>query len=358
MGFKFNTIPNTISGCLTNFRFYRELVGRPLREAFIYLAILVALPVLFFSGLQIYELNKLMVQITDSLKGNLPPLRIEKGVVIMDGETFRFEKENEYTVRDWKVIITFFVSPSGRETSLAVRKSKQGKTLTPEEKERVAAVEAAVQGAERALAWVNTHFPEENALITSKEVDDALEGSAMEDAATAQLLKETAHFYNFVFLVDLTTDEPRLPPGVMGFALGKNSYIINTPLMPKKITFSEETSTVINDDILDSWRKSFIWQIMPILVLLVFLVSYLIVLILILGGSAVAGLTASLLKYPLRFRQVFTIGVYALTPALLFVLLSLLLNLLKIRLSYFLWIFLLLYGIYLVSATKKCCSTD
>lgn len=358
MGFKFNTIPTTIAGCLTNFRFYRELVRRPLREAFIYLAILVTLPVLFFSGRYIYELNKIMVQITDALKGNLPPLRIEKGVVIMDGETFRFEKENEYTVRDWKAIITFFAYPSGRETSLAVRKNEQGKTLTPEEKELVAAVEATVQRAERAQAWVDTHFPDENALLTSQEVDDALEGSAMEDATTVQLLKETAHFYNFVFLVDLSTDEPRLPPGVMGFALGKNSYTINTPLMPKKITFSEETSTVINDDMLDSWRKSFIWQMTPILVLLAFLVSYLTVLILILGGSAISGLTASLLKHPLRFRQVFAIGVYAITPALLFILLSLLLALLKINLNYSLWIFLLLYGAYLVSATNKCCSTD
>ncbi len=115
MGFKFNTIPSTISGSLTNFRFYRELIRRPVREAFIYLAILVVIPVILFTGIQIYELNKIMGQFTEALKGNLPPLRIEKGQVIMDdGENFSFEKENEYTVDDLRQPLDRFNKWSGR----------------------------------------------------------------------------------------------------------------------------------------------------------------------------------------------------------------------------------------------------
>jgi len=85
ISFKFNQIPSTIAGSMTNFALYRELILRPVKESFIYLAILVLIPVLLFTGIQIYELNKLMTRVTDSLKGNLPALRIEKGEIIMDG---------------------------------------------------------------------------------------------------------------------------------------------------------------------------------------------------------------------------------------------------------------------------------
>jgi uncharacterized protein DUF1189 len=145
-----------------------------------------------------------------------------------------------------------------------------------------------------------------------------------------------------------------LPRGIMGFALSKNSYTIINPLMPKKIEFEKDLSTVINDDILNSWRKSFIFQVVPIIALFSFLVSYVIMLLIILGGSALAGLTASFLKKPLPFRQVFTLAVYAITPAIAFVLLSLLLMLIKIQIGYTMIIFLILYVVYIIAATRKC----
>lgn len=354
MGFKLSSIPATFSGCLTNFRFYRELIGRPLREAFIYLAIMAALPVLLLSGSQIYGMNQLMVEFTGALKGNLPALIIKKGQVEMKGrDKFHFEKENAYPVLDLKDPIDRLNQWSSR----SVQPRDDKKELTLKEKERAAALSAERRRSEAALAWIDEHFPGPETVITSGQVDMLLEKYPPADADTAQLLRDTAHSRNFVFMVDLTTEDPQLPPGFLVFGLTKNSLITNIPLAPK-IEFSEDTSTVINDDMLDSWRKSIIWQMTPILIGAGFLLAYLIILVFTLGGSAVAGLTASLLKHPLRFRQVFAIGVYAITPAILFILLSLLLALLKINLSYSLWIFLLLYGVYLVSATKKCCSTD
>ncbi|MFH1038382.1 MAG: DUF1189 family protein [PVC group bacterium] len=359
MGFKIQSIPATAAGCLANFGFYRDLIRRPVREAFVYLAILVLLPILLFTGSQLYELNRIMVQITESLKGHLPPrLRIEKGKVEMEGETFSFEKENEYTVQDWKAVVDLMSARRDRETDVALRKEKQGNPLSKEEEEKTSAFRLAEQRGKNALDWIDRHFPDPAAVITSQPGDALLEETPPEDAEMARLLRETAHFFNFVFLVDLTAEDPRLPPGVMGFALSRDGYTISTPLMPKKIAFSEDVSTVINDDMLDSWRKSFIWQMAPILIMIMFVVSYLITLLIVLGGSAVAGLTASLLKTRLIFRQAFAIGGYAMTPAILFVLIYLILSLFRISIGYSPLVFLLLYGFYTISAARKCCAPE
>ncbi|MEA1928587.1 MAG: DUF1189 family protein, partial [Candidatus Auribacterota bacterium] len=244
ISFKFNQIPATIYGSLTNFAFYRELIRRPVKESFIYLAILVIVPVLLFTGIQIYELNKLMTRITDSLKGNLPALRIEKGEVIMDGvegDVFRFETENEFSVGDWTMIMSYFGENPDRDTAQVIRKKEEGKTLTAAEEERLTGFNQAKESTEIARNWIESNFPEQNVIITSAEVDELLSWSPPASPEAEQLLRETAHFNNFVFLVDLTTDDPQLPPGIMGFALSKNSYTINTPLMPKKIEFTEDT---------------------------------------------------------------------------------------------------------------------
>lgn len=355
ISFKFNKIPATIAGSLTNFAFYRELIRRPVKDSFIYLAILVLIPVLLYSGIIVYDLNKRLIQITDSLKGNLPPLRIEKGEIIMDegSDTFRFETENEFSVSDWLIVIDYFGGTPDRDTNLAISKENDGKTLTPGEEELLAEFDLATQRTVQAIDWININFSDRRVVITSSETDELLVASPPSSPEVAQLLKETGHFNNFVFLVDLTTEDPQLPPGIMGFALSKNSYTISTPLMPNRIEFAKDLSTVINDDILNSWRKSFIFQAVPIIALFFFLVSYVIILLIILGGSALAGLTASFLKKPLPFRQVFALAVYAITPSIAFVLLSLLLMLLKIQISYTMIIFLLLYAVYLVAATRK-----
>lgn len=357
ISFKFNQLPSTIAASLTNFAFYRDLIRRPVSEAFIYLSILVLIPVLLFTGVQVYELNKLMTRITDSLKGNLPALRIEKGEIIMDGvegDTFRFETENEFTVSDWLIITNYFGTSPDRETNLAIRKKKDGEPLTTGEEGLLAKFDLASERAGQAEDWINANFPTQEDIITSAEIDKLLAESPPISPQVAQLLKETGHFNNFVFLVDLTTDDPQLPPGIMGFALSKNSYMINTPLMPKKIELDKDLSTVINDDILTSWRKSFIFQVVPIIALFVFLVSYVIMLLIILGGSALAGLTASFMKKPLPFRQVFALAIYAITPAIAFILLSLLLMLIKIQVGYTMIIFLALYIVYIIAATRKC----
>jgi Protein of unknown function (DUF1189) len=359
ISFKFNTIPSTIAGSMTNFAFYRELILRPVKESFIYLAIMVLIPVLLFTGIQVYELNELMTRITDSLKGNLPALRIENGEIIMDGvesDTFRFETENEFSVSDWLIITDYFGGRHDRETAQAIRKEEDGKPLSAKDEELISEFNLATNITEEAKDWIQINFPDQDIIITSAEADKLLASSPPASPDTAQLLKETGHFNNFVFLVDLTTENPQLPPGIMGFALSKNSYTINTPLMPKKIEFEKDLSTVINDDILTSWRKSFIFQVVPIIALFIFLISYVIILLIILGGSALAGLTASFLKKPLPFRQVFALAVYAITPSIAFVLLTLVLLLLKISIGYTLIIFLVLYAVYLIAAARKCAS--
>ena len=106
MAVKLNFIPGTIAGSLTNFDFYRQLARRPLGEAFIYLAILIVIPALLFSGIQIYVLNNLMVEVIDSLEGHLPSdLRIDNGQVRMAEDTFLYEISNEYRAGDWEAFI-------------------------------------------------------------------------------------------------------------------------------------------------------------------------------------------------------------------------------------------------------------
>lgn len=303
-------------------------------------------------------MNKLMTRITRSLQGNLPPLRIDKGAVIMDeGDFFHFETENEFSVENWQEILILLTSRPDRAVHQAIRRREAGEEISGEEAELIAAFERRQAAGEAGLVWIDEHFPDQKKLITTKPVDQKLEEETPEDPEVLGLLQDSSHFFNFVFRVDLTTDDPQLPPGMMGFALGTHSCTINTPLMPKKISFPETTSAVINDEMLDSWRKSFIWrQLVPVMIGMMLVISYLLILLIILGGSAAAGLTASLLKCALPFRQVFALALYAITPAIVFLLLYLGLDLLGFNVSYPLLVFLAVYGFYLVSAARRCCS--
>lgn len=360
MGFKIKSAPATFFGALIDFDSYRELVRRPLGEAFIYLLLLLLVPVLLLGGIQVYETNRLMTRITRSLQGHLPKfLKIEKGTVIMDeaeGDFFRFETENEFPVGNWREVLTLLTTRPEREAGQAIRRRDAGEELSGEEAELAADFERRRAAGERGLAWIEEFFPDRAAVITTALVDRKLEEEPPPDFAVRKTLHESSHFFNFVFQVDLTTDDPQLPPGMMGFALGTNSYTINNPLWPQKISFPETASEIINNTKLDSWRKSFIWQIIPFLVGIMLAVFFLISLLIVLGGAAVTGLTASLLKRALPFRQVFALAIYALTPAILFILLYLGLALLRFNISYPLLIFLAVYGFYVVSAARRCCS--
>ncbi len=359
MGFKFKSLPETFYRSLTDFSFYRELVRRPLGEGFIYLAALLLLPVLLFTVPQIYEMNRLLARISDSLKGNLPPLRVERGKVIMDeeeGDFFHFETENEFPVSSWRGVLAMLSSRPDRATHQALRRREEGEELSEDEEELIAAFAEREAAGEAGTEWIDEHFPDREAEITSALVDAKLEENPPEDPAVGELLSDSSRFFNFFFRVDLTTDDPELPPGMMGFALGTHSYTISTPLMPKKVSFSETASEVINHRKLEAWRKSFIWQLIPVVIGMMLAVSYLIILLVILGGSAVAGLTASFLKCTLPFRRVFAIALYAVTPAMVFVLIYLGLILLRFNVSYPMLLFLAVYGFYLVSAARSCCS--
>ncbi len=357
MGFRIQTVPATVYGCLIDFNFYRDLILRPLGEAFIYLLFLLLLPVLFLSGIQVYENNRLMTRVTRSLQGNLPPLRIDRGRVIMDGgDYFHFETENEFAVADWQGAVALLTSRSDRAVDQAIRRRESGEEISPAQEEQIADFESRRSAKERALEWIAAHFPDTQAALTTGAVDRKLEEDPPADPAVRELLYESAHFFNFVFRVDLSTDDPQLPPGMIGFALGSNSYKINNLLWPQKIEFPETTSEVINDATLDSWRKSLFWQMVPLLVGVMLVFFYLLGLLIILGGAAVAGLTASLLKHSLAFRRIFALALYALTPAVLFMLLYLVLLLFRFNLPYPFWIFLAVYGFYLISAARRCAS--
>jgi len=359
MGLKIQTVPATVYGCLTDFNFYRELIRRPLGEAFIYLLLLLLLPVLFLSGIQVYETNRLMTRVTRSLQGNLPPLRIDQGRVMMDGgDYFHFETENDFAVADWQGAASLLSTRPDRAVDQAIRRRDSGEEISPAQEEQIAAFESRRAAGARAREWIAEHFPDTQAALTTGAVDRKLEEDPPAEPAVRELLYESAHFFNFVFRVDLSTDDPQLPPGMIGFALGTNSYKINNPLWPQKIEFPETTSEVINDASLDSWRKSFIWQMVPILVGVMLVFFYLLGLLIVLGGAAVAGLTASLLKQPLAFRRIFALALYALTPAVIFILLYLVLILLRFNLPYPFWIFLAVYGFYLVSAARRCSSPE
>jgi hypothetical protein len=255
MGFNFKSVPATFYGALTNFHFYRDLSRRPLGQGFIYLVLLTLLPVLLFAVPQIYEMNKLMTRITRSLQGNLPPLRIDKGAVIMDeGDFFHFETENEFPVASWREILNLIASRPDRAVQQALQRREAGVELSGEEADLVTAFERRQAAGEAGVIWIDNHFPDPAILTTTEPIDRKLKEAPPADPEAQKLLRESSHFFNFVFRVDLSTDDPQLPPGMMGFALGTHSYTINTPLLPKKISFPETTSAVINDEMLDSWR--------------------------------------------------------------------------------------------------------
>ncbi len=330
MGIDTKSMTDAFFGCLTNFRYYRQLVQRPLKETFIYLAVLLALPTLLISGLQVYGLNKMMAEITAELKGNLPPLRIEKGEVIMEGgDTFRFEKEREFSPGDWEDFVSHYPGAS------------------PEIKEEAA-------------EWVRRNFPEPDILLTPSGVEGLLAEFPAEQAETAQLLRETSNFGKIVFLVDLSGKEPVFTPGDWGYAVGKDSYYINIfgQSIPTKLT--EETSTVINDGTLERWRRSLLWQRAPLMAFMLYLLNWVVTIFIILGGIILAALTASVLKKSIPFRKLFAIGVYGLTPAVLFFLVFMALSFLEITLGVgtSLLCSLFLYLVYVVGGTNKCCTLD
>jgi len=357
MGFKIQTWPATLYGCLADFSFYRELAGRPLGEAFIYLLLLLLVPALLLPGYLAYETNRTLAEVNQSLRGNLPLLRVDQGTVIMDGEDYyHFEAENDFPVERWRSIIAIFSSTPDWETQRLIRRREAGEELTGEEQDLIASFEAVRDRGEAALAWSARHFPREEEMINSERVERQLAETPPDDGEVGELLEKYSRSFNYAFRVDLAAEEPRLPPGMMGYALGPRSYTVFAALLPEKIDFREGASKAINDSTLERWRKTYVLNLLLKTAGAALIFFYLISLLLALGGSAAAGLTASLLKCSLSFRRLYPIALYALTPAVIFSLLAQAAQLLGLVIPYPVFIALAVYVFYLISAARNCCT--
>jgi len=75
------------------------------------------------------------------------------------GDIFRFETENEFSVSDWLIITNYFGSSPDRETSLAIRKKKDDKTLTQGEEALLAKFDLAPRLTAQAEDWIKFQFP-------------------------------------------------------------------------------------------------------------------------------------------------------------------------------------------------------
>ena len=325
MQFTLKTFLGTLASCLTNLQSYRILVRKPPLEILVYAAVLLVLPALISGGMQVYALNRLTASITSALQGNLPPLRIEKGKVQMEGESFRFEKENEYPPAEWRARLAAHPSAT-------------------------AAVKAA------AAAWIEDRFPDRTALLKRSVAEERLKESPPENEEAARLLKDTANFGSFVFLVDPKGKDPVFSPGAWGFALSADAYFFNFPFFnppdrPLKRPLPADTSLVVNDQTLENWRRLIVWQQAPFVLVMVYAFCFAGAVLFAVAGSLLAALTAVFIKCPLAARQVIALAVYALTPVVLFASLAFIL---PISLGYLLWAHVIIYGVYVVGAAKNC----
>jgi len=351
MAYKFSQIPATLWGCLSNLRFYRGLISRPLKEALIYLVCLAALPSLIWGGVSIHALNRFSGRITAALRGHLPPLRIDRGEVHMEGgDTFRFVKENEFPVSEWRQVIKFYprlLPPSRRQ-----EKGKAGEKQGEESAQEYAAAEEASREAD---AWVAENFPDSKRMINSSEVEAKLASFGEETGAVSEILRRTSNFGSFVFIVDLTGKKPIFAPGALGFALGKKEYYFNFMGEALKQPLPKDTSMVVNDATLERWRKLVIWQKAPLVVLILFLAVLALLLVQSLLGSILAAIALSFFKCSLSFRRIFTLSIYAIIPPLILIWIFWFFHLGVISL---LGIYALIYAVYLIGAAKHCCQLD
>lgn len=355
MAYPLSQIPTTIWGCLSNLRFYRTLVSRPLKEALIYLLCLAALPSLIWGGMSVHAINRHSLRITKALQGHLPPLRIDRGEVHLEGgETFRFVKENEFPVSEWRKMIEFYprIFPVG--ASAAARK-ESGKPLSKKQEDLAREFTEIEQACREAESWVEKNFPDSDQVVKFSEVEAKLSSSGEETGRMPEILRRTSNFGSFVFIVDLTGEKPEFPPGALGFALGKKEYYFNFMGQTIRNPLQKDTSMVVNDATLERWRKLIIWQKAPLVVLFLLVVALVLLFLQSLLGSLLAAAALSFYKCSLPFRQLFILSSYAIIPPLILIWIFWLLSLSILSL---LGIYTLIYVVYLIGASKYCCQLD
>ena len=94
------------------------------------------------------------------------------------------------------------------------------------------------------------------------------------------------------------------------------------------------------------------------MLVMVYAIMALVGLVAVLAGCVIVGVTGSFLKSSLPFKEIFSVSIYALTPAVLLVIIYAVLSLLGVPLKGFLILFLIIYGVYLVGAARKCCDSS
>lgn len=319
-------LKKVVVGSSTNLTFYRDLIRKPPGQAFKYLAFLAAVVAIALGGREINALHHYLNRMGDILRGNLPPLRIEKGRVEMEGETFSLEEENSFPVRFLEERIKLDREASGGAKSEAAR-------------------------------WLKEIFRDPEDKLTGSDVMSEINSHASEmEPEVAGLIERNADFGSFIFQVDLSGEVPSFSPGAEGFILTPQTVYFRIGPAPS-INFSLKNvkSVVINDDALNRWRKVAIWALAPLLILFNFARYFLAKLLQILFGCLVAGVTVLVIKCRISFRQVFILSLYALTPV---VILGLVVDLSGVNIIYFPVVYLLVYAVYVVGATKNCCRSS
>ena len=355
MAYNLSQIPATIWGCLSNLRFYRSLISRPLKEALIYLLCLAALPSLIWGGMSVHAINRHSRLITEALRGHLPPLRIDRGEVHLEGgETFRFVKENEFPVSEWRKVISLYPRIFALGESAAARKEK-GSSLSEKQEDLAREFTEIEQSCMEADSWVEQHFPDPEQLVKFSEVEEKLSSSGEEPGRMTEVLRRTSNFGSFIFIVDLTGKKPEFPPGALGFALGKKEYYFNFMGQSIRNPLQKDTSMVVNDQTLERWRKLIIWQKAPLVVLFLLVVAVVLLFIQALLGSLLAAVALSFYKCSLPFRRLFILSSYAIIPPLILIWIFMFLNL---NFLFLLGIYALIYAVYLIGASRHCCQLD
>lgn len=307
----------------TNLASYRDLTWKSPRQALIYLALLAAVVAVALGVREVNALHRYLNRVENILKGNLPPLRIEKGRVEMEGEVFSLEEENPFPVR------------------FLVERIK----LEPE---------ASAEAKEEASGWVEGVFGDSREELTEGEVLEKINsrGSEMNPEA-ADLIGKNADFGSFIFQVDLSGDAVAFPPSAEGFILTPQTvYFKLGPAPPVNFSVRNVKSVVINEKALNRWRKVLAWALAPLLIVFNFVRYFIAKLLQILFGCLIAAVTLMLMKCRIPFRRVFILCLYALTPV---VILGLAVDLSGLKIGFFPLIYLIVYAVYVGGATKNCC---
>lgn len=156
----------------------------------------------------------------------------------------------------------------------------------------------------------------------------------------------------FTFIIDTTGEITSLDEYEKGVLLTKDKVMYKeSDLKTEAYKLSNIQALRIDENFIKALRKNALWVIFPIMFIVLYVGFSIARFFQILIFSVISVVVSSIANVKLRYRQLFNIGVYAITPSTI---LGALLPVLGVRLPLFAIIYSGLYVIYLIMAILNC----